>query len=173
MRLPLAKEVLYELLEKHYQAAFRERHSQLNSIEYSFDQPLVGNSWYDPEINGDHGIYRWSGPAPASNLDFPLAATSDLKIKFEVLLGITPAVLDSLKLEIEGQVIALTTRLDPSGIIIYEGVIPATIIARTNGLTRLTFKVEETVTPNAIYPDNQDKRRLGFALRNVVIHPCK
>lgn len=172
MKLPLAKEVLYELLEKHYQATFRERHRLVNSIEYSFDQPLTGNSWYDPEVNGDHGIYRWSGPATVSTLDFPLAATDDLKIKFEVLLGITPAVLDSLLLEIEGQVIPLTTRLDPSGIIIYEGIIPAALIARTNGLTRLTFKVGETVTPNAIYQDNQDRRRLGFALRNVIIHPC-
>lgn len=171
LTLPLSKEVIKELLKKHYVARFKERYSPVKAFEYQFDQPLVGTGWYNREVNPDHGVYRWSGPHNMATLDFPLAAGSDLKIKLEILMALSQSVLDTLELEIEGARIPLKLSQNPSGTLTYEGVIPAAVLAQAGGLAPLALKVKETLTPGSVYLGNPDKRRLGFALKKVEITP--
>jgi hypothetical protein len=173
MKLPLPREVMHDLLGKHYRQRFTEKFTPASSIYYRFDQPLNGKQWYKREVNPDHGIFRWSGPETSSTLDLPLAADSDLQIQLEIIMTLAPEALDSLGLDINGNQIPLTSRQNEKGALVYEGIIPRTILREDQGFTQLNFRVNRTVAPTLLDPASPDDRKLGLAVTRIEVNPLK
>ncbi len=171
IKLPLPKEVIHELLEKHYQAKFKEKNNPVTSLYYRLDQPLSGEGWYIRENDANYGVFRWSGPGTISTIDFPLAAGSDLLIQVEALNAIITEVVESLELDVNGQPIPLTYKYSDVGTITYEGIIKVSALQKHPGLATLSFKVKQTINPRSIDPTTIDERYLGIALTRIEITP--
>ena len=168
LRLPLAPEVLVELLERHYVARFSRRHPTWSGQQYTLDNPLEGASgWYDVEYASAHGAYRWTGPDSQAWLDVPRPSDGELRIRLRVLGAITPEILNSLCLTVNEQPLALSQTQDAAGAIIFEGRIPGAVAARRPFL-RLCLSVERTLAPCQI-EHNQDSRQLGVALNWIEV----
>lgn len=173
LKLPLSPQILYELLEKDYRSNFLKHSVPVAKLHYTFNQALAGDAWYDRELNSEHGIFRWSGPSPVSHLDFALQPPGDmdLRLRFKVMMTLTPQVLDSLTVEIEREVISLTSRSLEEGGWLFEGTIHQSLVQRSQGFIRIYFKLFQTVSPATLSPVVEDARRLGIALNWLEIEP--
>ena len=141
-------------------------------LYFTFDEPVPGAGWYEPEYQPSTGRYCWSGPTRASTLDLPLNHGKPLRIRFNILSAMSPALLDGLALLVNEQPIALTRSDTPSGIT-FEGEIPATAWnAQSPHLTRLTFILPYTSAPSDRDTSSGDTRRLGIALNWVKLDPA-
>ncbi len=162
LKLPLARETLLELLEQHYQARFRADHQPAVDVHYTFDQPLSGTSWHVREVKSDNRVVRWTGPEGHATLDFLLTPDADYMLQFCVQASLTKAVLDSLKVAINGHAIGTRVTLQADGSYLYEARIPKRDLA--DGFARLMLTVSQTVEVRSVQPDSIDPRKLGVVL---------
>jgi hypothetical protein len=163
------KDMIYDMLEKHY--FFTNYGSKIpfySEINFTFDQPLIGTGWHKHEVfNGNS--FRWTGPDNTSTIHFLLNKNNDLKIRITVLFTITHEILDSLIFEVNDIILKLD-RIHDTNKIILEGVIPRSILQKNEkNITRLTFKVNQTISPSAINPNSEDSRHLGIAFERIDI----
>jgi hypothetical protein len=173
LTLPLPLAVMRDLLEKHYEVRFQQSHRPVSALSFTFDQPISGAAhWQRLEDIPGHGLCRWTGPGIQSSLDFALSSDNDLMIRFRILMGITPEVLNSLRLRVNGEPIPLRKTRDETGAFVFEGRIFRAILAKGKGPMRLLFEVAHTVAPSAIDPDNQDSRQLGVLFNRIEITPA-
>ena len=138
-------------------------------LRFEFDQAQPGLEWQGVEHDPRHGTFQWSGPATSSSLRLPLVNDRDLEITFRVLHWLAPDVVDSLRLEVNGEPVALTRRTDESGAALFVGRLPAAALALSSGAPRLTFRVSRTVSPADLDPASGDRRRLGLAFNWIEV----
>lgn len=177
--LPLEHAAVFELLERHYQTRMVKRAQNLQQASpatqiINFEQPLQGASgWYPKEISAEHGAFRWSGPGPTSQIDIPLPASfgaNHLQLKFRVLNSATEDILNSLRLIVNGQALALERGQDASHAWLFNATIPAEVGSQAPFL-RLEFQVARTQAPARVTAEaNQtDDRCLGVALNWIEV----
>jgi glycosyltransferase involved in cell wall biosynthesis len=142
------------------------------TLRFAFDHVLPGLEWHGIERDPRHGTFQWSGPGTKSSLLLPLANDRDLEIAFRVLHCLAPDILDSLRLEVNGEPVALARRTDKSGGVLFTGRLPAAALASTPGPPRLTFLVSRTVSPVELDPASGDRRRLGLAFNWIEVRPA-
>lgn len=145
--------------------------TRTDRLRFAFDQAQPGLEWQGVERDPRHGTFQWSGPATRSSLDLPLVNDRDLEIAFRVVHWLKPDILDSLRLEVNGEPVALTRRADEAGAMVFEGRLPAAALALSSGSPRLTFLVSRTVSPVELDPASGDRRRLGLAFNWIEVRP--
>jgi len=170
LKSPLPHEVTRDLLDKHYEHWYRRRHPVVSSLRLTFDQPISGaTGWHPIEDLPGHGASRWTGPGTSSYLDFPLSGDADLTLRFRVLMGITPRIVDSLRLTVNDEEVPLARSSDPAGGLQFEARIARRILARRTGLTRIAFELDDTAAPCELDTENGDSRRLGLLFNTIEI----
>jgi hypothetical protein len=141
-------------------------------LRFDFGQVLPGFEWHGAERDSRHGTYQWSGPGTRSSLSLPLVNDRDLTLTFGVIHTFAPDVLKSLRLEVNGEPVALSRRRQKNYGYRFAGRLPAAALARSPGAPRLTFVVDRTVEPKSLDPASSDRRRLGVALHGLEIEPA-
>jgi len=165
------QEMVYQMLERHYNETFAKSHDIVDSIEYDFGQILVGSGWHDREVIPNTGTkYRWTGPETVSTIDFMLKKDNDLIIQFHVIASAAPDILESLKLRVDGTPIPLYTK-SYDGETIFEGIIPKSALSSEKSFTRVGFHVNRTVNTRSNNPDIDD-RDLGLSFSWIKIFPA-
>ncbi len=167
----LPRQRLHELLERHYEWRFVERHAPAKSVRVDFDRAVPGLGWHLTETVSVHGPVCWTGPETRSTLDVAVARDRDLRIRFRVLLALAPDVLENLALTVNGQPVLLAGSRDEAGATVFEGRIPRAVLESRSDLTRLEFLVNRTLVPNLVDPTNPDVRELGIAVNWVELEP--
>jgi len=164
-------DMVYDMLDQQYSERFKETNSFIDSLEYRFHQPLPGDGWEITEKDSQERIYRWTGPQTTSTIDFPLVKDKDLVILVFIRAAISPKILSSLKLVINGESLeGSLTRLKPSGAI-YQGLIKSDTLKKNDrSYTRISLQVSETMVPTS-QADPPDDRFLGLAVNKIVIMP--
>lgn len=167
----IPRELIYRWLEEHYHYRFTRRHPAKSSFDYNAEQPLNGRQWHKREKFYTFGIARWTGPGPIANLDLPLAAESNLKISFEVVLSLHDENLDNLKLSVGDHPVVLTRSVTPTGARLYVGILPQEYLAEGRGLVRLSFQVDKPLRANELNPASDDDRVMGVVIKWVKVEP--
>jgi hypothetical protein len=132
---------------------------------------LNGRQWHKREKFKTFGIARWTGPGSISTLDLPLAAESDLKISFEVVLALRENNLDTVKLFIEDHQLDLTCTSTPTSTRLYEAILPRECLEKGQGLARLFFHIDGPARANELNPDSEDDRILGVVIKWIKVEP--
>ena len=167
-------DMMYDMLETH----FFERNKDYdidpkNNINYDFGQKMMGSGWQQRELFGNSGtIFRWMGPETKSEIFFPLTSNVDLKITASVILQMSKEILDSLRLEVNGYPITLkATSLDSvkDRKVEFEGIIPISCLKTQKKLSRITFRIDKTISPRDIDKNSLDERKIGLAFDRISI----
>ncbi|MGI0056329.1 MAG: hypothetical protein ACREAK_03015, partial [Nitrosarchaeum sp.] len=167
-------DMMYDMLETH----FFERNKDYdidpkNNINYDFGQKMMGSGWQQRELFGNSGtIFRWMGPETKSEIFFPLTSNVDLKITASVILQMSKEILDSLRLEVNGYPITLkATSLDSvkDRKVEFEGIIPISCLKTQKKLSRITFRIDKTISPRDMDKNNLDERKIGLAFDRISI----
>jgi tRNA (mo5U34)-methyltransferase len=165
---PLRKEVLYELLQKHYEVRRNRRNQKLlkaigPTYLYSPAEHTEGNfGWHTVEMSDVHGAMVWSGPGLESGFDLPCPRGENIQVSFCVLMTIKSDIIEKLALKVNGIPVTLQFQNDPQGAFVFTGRLPAKAIS--GSFLRLVFSVPYTLAPCDITLDNKDSRLLGFLL---------
>lgn len=168
---------LLPVLEAHYERRYeKQQREPLESYDFNCLQPLHGTGWH--RRNGKkNGViitdtpFRWTGPSTVSTMDLPLDARDDRFIRIYIINAITPEVLDSLQVQINGHEVALTPLERRQRFAILQGVIEANWLAGDRPFSRIVFEVSQTLSPHSLDPSNSDMRDVGVALHRVQIFP--
>lgn len=141
-------------------------------IWFDFRRVDPGQGWHTGEWTPQRGIARWSGPETTSRLRFPVQMHGDRIIRIGIWQAISPPVLQSLSLEVNGRHIPLSMReAEPSAPFLFEGIVPAAVTRGRNEII-LEFRVGETHLPGEFDPQNEDVRRLGICYNWLHIYPA-
>jgi hypothetical protein len=161
-------ETLAQRLEEHAKQRYAEQQIPTqDTTTYHFCQPLRGTGWHRREFPTPDTVLRWMCDTEAT-LDLPLATDQDLRIECCVFRSLSPDILQSLTLEVGGQIIPLFV-LYSHGATILQGTLPRSGL--TAPLTRLTFRVDRTATPQSINSSAKDQRQLGLAFTAIQTFP--
>jgi len=157
-------EMMYELLEKHYNDRLGQSCTKQNYfVDFNFEKKMSGSGWYWRESQSGGPMYRWSGPTLESTLDFVLPRDKDLQIKFRIIDEAYP---DNFKqLHVNGNEIKLIKIEEKERKTVYEGLIPKNFLKNNKNFTRFTFLVKQT-KPN-YYPLGP----IGIAIDKIMINP--
>jgi len=168
-------EMMYKMLQKHYEKGLEEsKLTPMNALDYDFRPKLSGSGWYYRELIKESGeVFRWTGPETESTIDFPLTKDEDLMIQFRVMRVILPKVLSSLKFKVNDQPVDIKNLYEKSGKTIFEGLIPKSVLEKSNTMTSLKFEVNQTINPHEINPIDKTDRPLGLAFDRIRIIPAK
>jgi len=160
-------------VEKRSQKPYDPSIKYKPTVEINFNRVDPGQGWYTGESNPKYGTIRWSGPETESRLYLPLDPGRDLMIRFRILQSVSPDVLESLVLEVNGHRIELAKRPEGNqGAMILEGLIPRAAIKHENDLSALIFRVGKTHRPGEFNPRNTDVRQLGLCYNWLHIYPA-
>ncbi len=167
-------EMVYTMLQKHYEKGLEEsKLTPINTLDYDFRPKMSGSGWYYREIIKESGdVFRWTGPETESTIDFPLKKDEDLMIQFRVMRAILPKVLNSLKFKVNDQSIDIKNLYEKYGKTIFEGLIPKSVLEKSNNITRLKFEINQTINPHEINPLDPTNRPLGLAFDRIRIIPA-
>jgi hypothetical protein len=163
-------------LEQHSEQRYLELQiPPAHSLTYHFCKPLRGRGWQRREFPKPDLVYRWTGADTVSTLDLPLAKDQDLQIEFCVIKSLAADVLQSLTLEVGGQMIPLSVRYHYDATTILQGTLPKEVLQsasdRESPFTCLTFRVNRTLRPQEVYPDRLDNRLVGLAFTTIQTFP--
>ncbi|NJR40177.1 MAG: sulfotransferase family protein [Leptolyngbyaceae cyanobacterium CSU_1_4] len=168
---------LVALLEKHAEHRYTELQiPPAHTLTYQFCQPLRGTGWQRREFPDANTVFRWTGDTVAT-IDLPLAIDQDLQIEFCIINVLEADVLQSLTLEVGGmagssrylQGVALSVLYSFDTTIILQGTLPRS--ALTKPFTHLTFKINRTLSPRDLNPNEPDTRSVGLAFTSITAFP--
>ncbi len=142
-----------------------------DDVILDFDKNLNGTGWYGAEDDNLSAFQWMSATRATAALPFQPSG-SDEAVVFKVAHSLSPAILSSLKLAINGDPVELThdaLQLDGS---LWWGVVPASTLAKSaaSGSLEVTFTVDQTASPQALGLGD-DTRELGVALRWLMVVP--
>lgn len=167
-------EELRSLLEKHYEACFREQQEEPKATQrltFTFDQAVHGNGWHRLEGIERNEPFRWTGPRTESSLDFPIDLSQDLAMEFRILNSTTPDILQSLQVSANDHPLKLVPlHRDESGAM-FRTTIPKTVAKHDKPFTRLSFTIDKTIPFNTVSLGSDDKRPVGLAMSLVQFFP--
>lgn len=158
-----------EMLERDYWQTYIDKNSELlKAIKYDFREPFPHAGWYDVEmVNCQQWV--WSGPENKSFIDLPLDRTGELQISFMVRYCISTAILDSLTLSVDDNIVPLNSFKEVNGTTIYNGTIKPVVKDKQNIASRLLFCVDHTEYPAGVDSNTLDRRLLGVAVSWIEI----
>lgn len=134
-----------------------------DSLTLEFDQVVNGFGW---EIPREGSAQLWMTNKIATIRTW-LTAEQDLPIQFRVTMALAPEVLESLKLTINGDPIALTYETRADGYY-FTGIIPQSALMRDPDTTILMFFVDRLVVPAEIGL-GADERHLALLFDSLEI----
>lgn len=143
---------------------------QRREITVTFDR-MTPASFYPPRLLPTGRTVIYSGPDRRSTLELAIAPGSDLALRFCVVDAITPAVLDSLCVSVNGHDVMLTRTPAPGGAYEFEGIVPKAAIPEDRYFSELAFEVSQTHVLNEIRTNSGERIRIGFALEWLRIEP--
>ncbi len=174
LKLPLQTEVMVELLDAHYRLRFVERYPPVSAPRIGFDQAIPGRNWHTTQPDEVHGTFRWTGPGSYSTIHLPLAATSDVWLRFSVIRTISEELLKNLVVKVNGEQILVGQHRLENGATIYQGYVPKSVLAQFPGCVQVGFELAKTLIPVDVVPGgSQDDRPLGIALTWVEVEPAR
>lgn len=167
----LSKSYLCDLLQKHYETRRNQRNQTLiknigRIYLYRPSAQAEGSfGWHTVQTLPEDGPVVWSGPGKESGFDLPCPRGENLQVSFQVLMVLTPEVIEKLNLTINNIPITLQKSTDVRGTFTFTGSVPSQ--AMSDPFLHLVFSVPHTIAPCDIAPDNKDARPLGFLLKWV------
>ena len=170
-----------EIFEKQFASMKREiaddvrypTPPKVNSVHEDFSLVDPGMGWHVAERHPQYGVYRWSGPDIVSHLRYSLTTDCDMILRFDVLQAIAPDVLDSLTVQVNGEIIHLKKRVDGlASVKTFEGRIPREILLLSHRWTNLTLRVNRTICPKDVDSQNLDERLLGVCYHKLSLTPA-
>lgn len=169
-----------KIFDDHLTSFQRDRYQQQNIHEPKEEKIFVeiihglpGSHWHLPELHPVHGVVRWSGPGRCAHLDFPLAHSAPVWLRFSLALAITPETLASLVVKVNGEVLDVALESADSQAQHYKAYVSKEVLARQPGCVRVSFEVEKTIRSADVIAGSEDQRFLGVALSEVVIEPVE
>lgn len=166
LRLPLPPDVVLDLLERHHERRFVERHPAVPALALGFDAKISGRGWQTRERDAEHGVFRWSGPGRRASLDLPISPAADAWLKVSVAMHMTDEILESLRITVNEQPVGVDKHRSADGTLV-EGLVPRAALARRPGCARIALEVTHTVMPRTVIPGSVDDRPLGVAVNRV------
>jgi hypothetical protein len=102
----------------------------------------------------------------------PIKKSRDVRIEFHVVSWVTDAVLDSLELFVNGDIVPLEKEpiMNSDGYL-FSGIIPKRVLKKQKGSSEFEFRVKETLRPIDIMPNNPDERQIGLCYTHLSIEP--
>jgi hypothetical protein len=163
------------MLEKHYEKQITDSQlTQVEKIDYDFQQKMFGSGWYFREIIPEIQMaYRWTGPEKISTIDFPLITNHDIIIQFRVMREVVPGIIKSLKFKVNDIPIEIKKLYEKSGNTVFEGFVPKSVLMGKKHFTRLCFEIDKTINPHDINSRDPTDRPLGIAIDRIKIMPSK
>jgi hypothetical protein len=171
LKLPLSVEDLFGLLDIHHRQRFVERHASVSAHKFAMDQNFSGRNWQTLERDSSNRAFRWSGPGRCATLDLPLAAASDLRLRFLVPMAIKETLLETMQVKMNDEPIQMSRRRLQDGTTLCEGYVTQASLRRFPGCARLSLELETTIRPREIIEGSRDDRLLGIALSWVEVEP--
>lgn len=138
---------------------------------YTFDQPLFGFGWHLAEF-ADGEWFRWSGPEKDSWLDLAPLGGGEGRLQCRILHAISGTVLESLKVRVNDEPIALSWRQEGRHVVV-EGDVPAPVLARQRDRVRVGIHLSQVERLSDRDPANADHRQLGIAFTRIAVMPEK
>ena len=165
-----SKEMMLEMLERHYEDKLGN--PRISSIDYDFSQGMPNGSGFYERQNTNKGepSFRWTGPDNVSTIDFPLLQNNDMKIKVSIIRSFNDGLTKNFKLKVNETLIPTTMNYSDDKII-FEGIIPKSVLQNGKNFTRITFHIDKTVSPKSVNPATKDSRLLGLKLGQLIINP--
>jgi hypothetical protein len=154
-------------------ACFGHAWTEVDEIKYRMDQPMYGNGWHFRE-GGDNllpQIIRWTGPGTESTLSFQLNPERHYRLAIRVVNALTPGILESLTVFVNGTVIETQVRLDDQWGHIFEGIVPRTALLNVMPNTKVILRVDMTEQFKHIDPKSIDDRYCGVAVSEINFTP--
>lgn len=166
-----AKEVIYQMLEKHHLQRL-PHHETVESMEFDMSNALLGTGWYGREFYPNtEVVYRWMGPDVTSTIHVPLSKDNDVIIRFGVILAMAGDILQNLRLTVNEHPIKLDIINQNEFRTTLEGKVPKMFLNNGNYYTTLGLHVNRTVSPGE-EPIIQGERRLSLAIDRFLIIPA-
>jgi hypothetical protein len=126
---------------------------------------MNGSGWSVPEQSPDGSrTFLWMASTVATE-DVDLPCDRELNVQFRVIYAMSPDILQSTALMVDGQPITLRSKLDTDGATLFEGTVPAETVRRAHGSHELRISVARTLVP-----DGGD-RNLALALDRLDLAP--
>lgn len=174
---PLPKELLYQLLQKHYEARRTYRNQKLlktigQMYLYSPASHIEGNfGWHTAQTSADHGAEVWSGPETTSGFDLPRPHGKNIWVSFRVLMVLDQEIVEKLSLTINNVPVYIQHKQSADGTFIFRGQVPSQ--ATSQPFLHFVFSIPKTIAPYDVDPSNKDARHLGFLLNWVKLDTTK
>ncbi len=137
-------------------------------VRLAFDQPINGTGWCVPEYR-PNGWATWTD-SKESTVNLWLLFGNTYDIQFRIVGALQPEIVKTLVLRVNSEPIALTMNTDHQGAIVFQGVIPASLVALNQLNTVLTFSIDQVYSPKLLGL-NDDSRFLGLAFNWLEIKP--
>lgn len=142
-----------------------------DSANYQFDRPLYGLGWHLLERDGATW-FRWTGPEKDSWLDLAWRGIGPGRLRCRVLHAMSPAILRSLQIHVNGQPVALRFHAQEPGCEV-EAFVADKLLQAGQGRVRISFHVNGTRRPCDCQPNNTDTRSLGLAIGDPSLAPLE
>lgn len=126
--------------------------------------------WYTSESDSEGRVFRWLGPDPEAEIAVKVPRHAPVACTMSVINTIQPDVFKSLEIEIDGMPADIDLGLPEDRVAPVRFVVPPRH-GDPNVKTKFTIKLRETISPVAVNPAALDMRRLGIAVRNLVLRP--
>ncbi|MHB8626473.1 MAG: glycosyltransferase family 2 protein [Aggregatilineales bacterium] len=138
------------------------------NVRLEFDQPINGTGWCVPE-HGPNGWATWTD-SKESTVNLWLALGNAYDIQFRIVGALQPEIVKTLVLRVNSRSISLTMNTDNQGATVFQGIIPASLVALNQVNTVLTFSIDQVYSPKLLGL-NDDPRFLGLAFNWLEIKP--
>lgn len=170
----------HRLFQQKYEQMLAERDNQpyfapdvalRSQIYYNFQRVYPGMGWQVGEVHPDFGIVRWSGASRRSRIFLPIDKAGDKLIRFAVAAWASQKIRDSLRVLVNDVEISLDGRLLANSTYLFEGVIPASVLALRPTVSEICFEVAEVIRMSELDPSNPDSRELGLCYTWLLIRP--
>jgi len=126
--------------------------------------------WYTSETDGQGRVFRWLGPDPEAEIAVNVPRHMPVACSLSVINAVQPDVIKSIAIEIDGMPADVDLGVIDNRVTSVRFVVPPRH-GDPNVKTRFTIKLRETISPVAINASAKDLRRLGIAVRNLVLRP--
>lgn len=169
------------LIDRHHERWIARSQPSPTSVFFDYDAPIDGRGWQRrshlplPQSALQHcpRSYCWTGPAAQSRLNLAIAATQELRLRFQIIDVIHPSLLKTLVVKANGDPIDLRhiQRLGLPAPQVIEGIIPAKIAHQNNGYVQLEFEIIATVAMLPKILDDPSCLQVGLAFHWVALQP--
>jgi len=125
----------------------------------------VGDNFYASEPFGNNDYFRWTGPERLNNFHVPIDRDVERTLRLSVVNAIKPEILRSIKLYIDGELVAYDIEQRGEGVELIA-TLPAS--NRTQD-TLVSMFIPHLFSPSEVNPGSTDNRKLGVAFHKLEV----